>query len=69
MVVIFDQRVAEKALVGVHATEKYLSPLAQPPSWDEIQVSRPERNLVSWALSGTYDEDTPVSVAAYIRDF
>ena len=69
MAVAIDQRVVEEALVGAHAPDTYRSPLAQPPlPWVETQTSRPERNLVSWALSGTYDEDTPVSVAAYKRN-
>jgi hypothetical protein len=70
MAVVIDQRVVvEEALVDVHAPDTYRSPLAQPPlPWVETQPSRPERNLVSWALSGTYDEETPVSIAAYKRN-
>ena len=70
MAVAIDKRVVvEEALVDVHAPDTYRSPLAQPPlPWVETQPSRPERNLVSWALSGTYDEETPVSIAAYKRN-
>jgi hypothetical protein len=66
MAVAIDQRVVEEVSDGVNAPDTYQSPLVQlTHSWDEAQYSVPERNLVSWALSGTYDEDIPVSVAAY----
>lgn len=69
MAVAFDQRVGEEALVSLHTAEKYRHPLVQSlDSWDEKFAFNADKNLVSWALSGTYDEDTPVS-AEHINEF
>jgi hypothetical protein len=68
MAVTIDQRVVEETLIGVPAPHTYQSALTQRSLRRvEPQISTPESNLVSWALSGTYAEDTPVSVTTHKR--
>ncbi|KAH7304005.1 AMP-dependent synthetase and ligase [Rhexocercosporidium sp. MPI-PUGE-AT-0058] len=59
MAVVNDQCVVEEALIGIHP-DTYRSPLGPPPlPLVPTQPSRSVRNLVSWAFSGTYDENKP----------
>ncbi|XPS73998.1 hypothetical protein M3J09_006126 [Ascochyta lentis] len=66
MVFAINQCVVEDSLVDLYAPDTYQSSSAQPPlsSSGGTRISKSERNLVSWALAGTYDEDTQILIDA-----